>query len=57
MQSDPEDSRQGAVRREWPLPFARTAMPDRILWDANTLQIFKQSGTPGEKRGLAPQHR
>ncbi len=34
MQSIPEDSRQGAVRREWPLPFARTATKDWILWDA-----------------------
>ncbi len=34
MQSTPEDSSQGAVRREWPQPFARTATPDWILWDA-----------------------
>ncbi len=34
MQSVPEDSNQGAVRREWPSPFARTATPDWILWDA-----------------------
>ena len=34
MQSVPENSNQGAVRREWPLPFARTATPDWILWDA-----------------------
>ncbi len=34
MQSIPEDSSQGAVRREWPLPFARTATPDWILRDA-----------------------
>ncbi len=34
MQSVPEDSSQGAVRREWPLPFSRTATPDWILWDA-----------------------
>ena len=34
MQSVPEDSSQGAVRREWPSPFARTATPDWILWDA-----------------------
>ena len=34
MQSIPEDSSQGAVRREWPLPFSRTATPDWILWDA-----------------------
>ncbi len=34
MQSIPEDSSQGAVRREWPSPFARTATPDWILWDA-----------------------
>ncbi len=34
MQSIPEDSSQGAVRREWPLPFSRTATPDWILRDA-----------------------
>ena len=34
MQSIPEDSSQGAVRREWPLSFARTATPNWILWDA-----------------------
>ncbi len=34
MQSAPEDTSQGAVRREWPLPFSRTATPDWILWDA-----------------------
>ncbi len=34
MQSAPEDSRQGAVRREWPLPFSRAATPDWTLWDA-----------------------
>ncbi len=34
MQSVPEDSSQGAVRREWPLPFSRTATPDWILRDA-----------------------
>ncbi len=34
MQSIPEDTSQGAVRREWPLPFARTATPDWILWVA-----------------------
>ncbi len=41
MQSVPEDSSQGAVRREWPLPFSRTATPDWILWDAP----FGQVGT------------
>ncbi len=34
MQSVPDDSSQGAVRRQWPLPFSRTATPDWILWDA-----------------------
>ncbi len=34
MQSVPEDSSLGAVRREWPLPFARTATKNWILWDA-----------------------
>ncbi len=34
MQSVPEDTSQGAVRGEWPSPFARTATPDWILWDA-----------------------
>ncbi len=34
MQSVPEDSSQGAVRREWLLPFSRTATPDWILRDA-----------------------
>ena len=34
MQSVLEDSRLGAVRREWPLPFSRTATPDWNLWDA-----------------------
>ena len=34
MQSISEDSSQGAVRREWPLPFSRTATPDWILWVA-----------------------
>ncbi len=34
MQSNSEDSSQGAVRREWPLPFSRTATPDWILWAA-----------------------
>ncbi len=34
MQSDPEDTSQGAVRREWPLPFSRTATQDWILWVA-----------------------
>ncbi len=34
MQSVPEDSSQGAIRREWPLPFSRTATPNWILWDA-----------------------
>ncbi len=34
MQSFPEDTSQGAVRREWPKPFARAATPDWILWVA-----------------------
>ncbi len=34
MQSVPKDSSKGAVRREWPSPFARTATPDWIFWDA-----------------------
>ncbi len=34
MQSVPEDSSQGAVRREWPLPSPRTATLDWIPWDA-----------------------
>ena len=43
MQSIPEDSSQGAVRREWPLPFARTATPDWILWDAPFERAGKRS--------------
>ena len=43
MQSVPEDSSQGAVRREWPLPFARTATPDWILWDAPFGRVGKRS--------------
>ncbi len=43
MQSDPEDSSQGAVRREWPLPFARTATPDWILWVAPCGRAGKRS--------------
>ncbi len=42
MQSDPEDSSQGAVRREWPLPFARTATPDWILWEAPFGRVGKR---------------
>ena len=43
MQSVPEDTRQGAVRREWPLPFSRTATPDWILWDAPFGRAGKRS--------------
>ena len=43
MQSIPEDSSQGAVRREWPLPFARTATPDWILWDTPFGRAGKRS--------------
>ncbi len=43
MQSIPEDSRQGAVRREWPSPFSRTATPDWILWDAPFGRAGKRS--------------
>ncbi len=34
MQNVPEDTSQGAVRREWPSPFARTATKNWILWVA-----------------------
>ncbi len=43
MQSDPEDLSQGAVRREWPLPFSRTATQDWILWDAPCGRAGKRS--------------
>ena len=43
MQSVPEDSSQGAVRGEWPLPFSRTATPDWILWDAPSGRAGKRS--------------
>ncbi len=43
MQSIPEDTSQGAVRREWPLPFSRTATPDWILWDAPFGRAGKRS--------------
>ncbi len=41
MQSVPEDSSQGAIRRKWPLPFSRTATLNWILWDAP----FGRAGT------------
>ncbi len=43
MQSVPEDSSQGAVRREWSLPFSRTATPDWIFWDAPFGRAGKRS--------------
>ncbi len=43
MQSVPEDSSQDAVRREWPLPFARAATKDWILWVAPCGRAGKRS--------------
>ncbi len=43
MQSIPEDTSQGAVRREWPSPFSRTATQDWILWDAPSGRAGKRS--------------
>ncbi len=50
MQSVPENSSQGAVRREWPLSFSRTATPDWILWDAP----FGRVGTEHPVDGRSP---
>ncbi len=50
MQSVPDDSSQGAVRRELLLPFSRTATPDWILWDAPFGRVWTEH--PVDARSL-----